>query len=139
MIANEEAAKSAYEQLMAAKEKEKAANTKAIEDKTGRKGDDAVSLAEMKNDLKETQQGLADDKDFLANLDKNCALKRKEWEAYQKTMAQEQLALADTIRLLNDDDALELFKKTVPSAGASSFIEVDITSEDVKDQAWQLL
>merc|ERR1719316_414712 len=139
MISTEESAKSAYDQLMAAKQKEKAASTSAIEDKTGRKGDAAVSLAELKNDLKETREGLAEDKDFLANLDKNCALKTKEWEAYQKTMAQEQLALADTIKLLNDDDALELFKKTVPSAGASSFVQIDESSEDVKDQAWQVL
>merc|ERR1719487_445217 len=121
MIATEESAKSAYEQLMAAKQKEKAAATAAIEDKTGRKGDAAVSLAELKNDLKETKEGLAEDKDFLANLDKNCALKTKEWEAYQKTMAQEQLALADTIKMLNDDDALDLFKKALP--GASAFVQ----------------
>merc|ERR1712060_236578 len=33
--------------------------------------------------------------------------------------AEELVALADTIKVLNDDDALELFKKTLPSASAS--------------------
>merc|ERR1719171_3228240 len=33
-------------------------------------------------------------------------------------MAAELMALADTIKILNDDDALELFKKTLPSAAS---------------------
>merc|ERR1719221_619265 len=37
--------------------------------------------------------------------------------------AEEIVALADTIKILNDDDALELFKKTLPSASAS-FLQV---------------
>merc|ERR1719408_1152927 len=36
------------------------------------------------------------------------------------------LALADTIKVLNDDDALELFKKTLP--GSASFVEVKVSS-----------
>ena len=32
--------------------------------------------------------------------------------------AEELVALAKTFKALNDDDALELFKKTLPSAGA---------------------
>merc|ERR1719199_2456477 len=78
----------------------------------------AVKLVEAKNDLEDTSEGLAEDKKFLADLKKNCALKTKEWEAYQKTMQMEQVALADVIKMLNDDDALELFKKAVPSASA---------------------
>merc|ERR1719408_873216 len=41
--------------------------------------------------------------------------------------AMEQVALADTIKILNDDDALELFKKTLPGA-SSSFMQVQVTS-----------
>merc|ERR1711861_93250 len=52
-------------------------------------------------------------------------------------MSQELLALADTIKLLNDDDALELFKKTLPSA--SAFIQLDLTSADVRQQALEAL
>merc|ERR1719182_122214 len=42
-------------------------------------------------------------------------------------MQQEMLALADTIKILNDDDALELFKKTLPGS-ASSFLQIQSTS-----------
>ena len=35
--------------------------------------------------------------------------------------AMELAALADTIKVLNDDDALDFFKKTLPSAASMSF------------------
>jgi len=35
------------------------------------------------------------------------------------------VALTDTIKILNDDDALELFKKTLPSS-ASSFVQIQV-------------
>merc|ERR1719379_2853245 len=46
----------------------------------------------------------------------------------------EQVALADTIKILNDDDALELFKKTLPSS-ASSFMQVQVTATEMKKRA----
>merc|ERR1719502_1307655 len=51
-----------------------------------------------------------------------------------KLRAEELLALADTIKMLNDDDALELFKKTLPSASAS-LLQVQVTSVDQRRQA----
>merc|ERR1719235_2945114 len=48
-------------------------------------------------------------------------------------MAEELLALADTIKILNDDDALELFKKTLPSA--ASFLQVQLSAKKVRQQA----
>merc|ERR1711977_447599 len=92
-----------------------------------RVGELGVKLAEMSNDLEDTQEGLAEDKKFLANLDQNCEQKKAEWAEYKKMEAMEMVALADTIKLLNDDDALELFKKTLPSA-SSSFVELKVTS-----------
>jgi hypothetical protein len=47
------------------------------------------------------------------------------------------LALADTIKILNDDDALELFKKTLP--GASSLLQLTARGRNMKTQALQLL
>merc|ERR1719498_2322462 len=52
--------------------------------------------------------------------------------------AMEQVAIADTIKILNDDDALELFKKTLPSA-ASSFMQVQVTSSAMRKQAMAAL
>jgi len=129
---------SGHEQLLAAKEKEVAANTKAIEVKTVRVGEAAVHIVTMKNDLSDTQEALEGDKKFLADLDTNCASQTKEWEEHKKVRSQELLALADTIKLLNDDDALELFKKTLPGAGAS-FMQTSTRKADVRRQALAVL
>merc|ERR1719269_303868 len=131
--AAEEAAIKAYEELMAAKTKEVNALTKAIEEKMTRVGELAVEIVQMKNDLGDTAEALAEDKKFLADLEKNCATKKAEWEEIVKTRNEELLALAETIKVLNDDDALELFKKTLP--GAASFVELSVTSNTVRGRA----
>merc|ERR1719351_594738 len=122
----EDAAIKAFDELIAAKKKEVVALTKEIETKLGRIGDLGVAIAQMKNDLGDTEEALAADKEFLANLEKNCETKKKEWDVIVKTRAEELAALADTIKVLNDDDALELFKKTLPSA--SSLMQVEVSA-----------
>merc|ERR1719321_1889357 len=71
--------------------------------------------AQMKEDVEDTVEALAEDKKFLADLEKNCAAKTKDWEYRSKMRSEEIIAIAETIKILNDDDALELFKKTLPS------------------------
>jgi len=136
--ADETAAVASFESLVASKKKEIDALTKAIESKTARVGELGVKLAEAENDLEDTKEGLAEDQKFLANLDKNCEAKKKEWAEYKKMQAMEAVALADTIKVLNDDDALELFKKTLPAAG-SSFLQVQVTSKAMRQQALHAL
>merc|ERR1712129_377822 len=96
--------------------------TASIEKKMGSIGELGIEIVEMQEDLTDTEAALMADKDFLANLEKSCATKTKEWEERSKTRAEELVALADTIKVLNDDDALDLFKKTLPGAG-SSFVQ----------------
>merc|ERR1712125_255065 len=67
-----------------------------------------------------------------------CDKKTAEWEASKKTRAEELLALAETIKVLNDDDALELFKKTLPSA-AASLVQMKVSRASTKAQALALL
>merc|ERR1719409_2065884 len=98
-----------------------------------RLGNLQVEIVEMKEDLDDTQKALLEDKKFLADLDKNCALKAKENEANQKLRSEELLVLADTIKVLNDDDALELFKKTLP--GAASFVQLQVSASNQRQQA----
>merc|ERR1712194_649949 len=122
-----------FDALMAAKKKEVLALTKEIETKLERVGTLGVEIAQMKNDLGDTEEALIADKEFLANLDQNCETKKKEWEVVVKTRAEELAALADTIKVLNDDDALELFKKTLPSA--ASFLQVQVAAAEVRARA----
>merc|ERR1719454_834468 len=115
ITATEKKAISDFDALVAAKEKEIAACQKAIETKTTRVGELGVEIETMKGDLSDTAQDLLEHKKFLADMDEQCATKKAGWEVRCKTRTEELLALADTIKILNDDDALELFKKTLPS------------------------
>jgi len=133
----EASALAAFDELIAAKKKEVEALTGMIEDKLVRVGDLGVEIQQMKNDAGDTAEGLVDDKKFLEDLDKNCAAKQALFDENTKYRGQELEALADTIKMLNDDDALELFKKTLP--GASSFMELKVSSQSMKAEALEII
>merc|ERR1719189_1032482 len=132
--AAEEAAIKEYDELMAAKKEEVDALTATIESKLKAVGEVGIEIVEMKEDLDDTEKALAADKKFLAELEKGCATKTAEWEERSKIRAEELVALADTVKVLNDDDALDLFKKTLPSASAS-LMQTAVTSEAMRNQA----
>merc|ERR1719197_1459602 len=106
--------------------------TKAVEDKLMRLGELMVEIVNVKEDLDDTGKALVEDKKFLADMGDICAKKKKEWELRCKMRSEELLVLADTIKILNDDDSLELFKKTLPSA---SLLQVTVSNTAVRQQA----
>jgi len=123
----------AYDALMAAKQKEVETLNAQIETKLTRKGELGVELAGGLNELEDTQVSVAEDEKFLAELETGCATKEKEWAEVCKTRQEELVALAETIKILNDDDALELFKKTLPSA--ASLLQVTESAQSVRKRA----
>merc|ERR1719476_282326 len=131
--AEEEDIKS-YDSLMAAKTKEVDALTAQIEKEQTRIGNLGVEIAGMENDVEDTTQSLAEDKKFIGELAENCKKKEKEWAGIQKLRQEELVALSDTIKILNDDDALELFKKTLPSS-ASSFLQIQVKASFARSRA----
>merc|ERR1719478_903203 len=109
----EKAATKGFEELAAAKKSEIAAASEAIESKTVRSGDLAVSVTTTADDIEDTTAEMKETEAFVANLASQCALKKKEWAARQKMRAEEISAISEAIKVLNDDDALDLFKKTL--------------------------
>merc|ERR1711935_959547 len=97
------------------KKKEVSALTKSIETKMARVGELGVEIATLKNDAEDTAESLEEDQKFAGDMKNNCAEKTSIHEEEQKVRSEEVVALADTIKLLNDDDALDLFTKTLPS------------------------
>eukprot|EP00443_Scrippsiella_acuminata_P112209 CAMPEP_0115696558 /NCGR_PEP_ID=MMETSP0272-20121206/65338_1 /TAXON_ID=71861 /ORGANISM="Scrippsiella trochoidea, Strain CCMP3099" /LENGTH=727 /DNA_ID=CAMNT_0003136781 /DNA_START=93 /DNA_END=2276 /DNA_ORIENTATION=+ len=134
--ATEEAAIKTYEGLVAAKKKEVAALSATVEAKTAQIGTLGVAIVQMQGDLSDTAAAQAADKEFLEGLEKSCSTKTAEWEERSKTRADELVALADTIRVLNDDDALDLFKRTLPGASAS-LVQMTATTSAVRARALQ--
>ena len=96
-----------------------------------------VPIATMKNGLGDMQAALAAERKFSAELEKCCATRASELEARSKARSEELRALAETVKALNEDDALELFKKTVPSA--SNLLQVGQGMSTRRDNAMHLL
>merc|ERR1719316_580776 len=119
-VGDEEAAAKAFEELAAAKKAEISAASEAIESKTVRSGDLAVSVTTTADDIEDTTAEMKETEAFLANLASQCALKKKEWAERQKMRAEEISAISEAIKVLNDDDALDLFKKTLSLTQTSS-------------------
>merc|ERR1719333_1540540 len=62
----------------------------------------------------------ADNEKFMANLQESCGTKEKECAARCKARDEEITAISEAISILNDDDALDVFKKAVPAALAQA-------------------
>merc|ERR1719410_1348037 len=134
----EEEAIASYDKMMESKGEEVEALTASIDEKMKLVGELGVDIIEMKEDLSDTEAALLKDKDFLKNLETSCATKMKEWEERSKTRAEELTALSETIKILNDDDALDLFKKTLPS-GSASFVQVQQTRVMLQQKAMSVI
>jgi hypothetical protein len=112
-ISDEEKAASGFTELSNAKKAEISAASSAIETKTQRSGQLAVSVVTTADDIEDTTKELDDLQSFLANLASQCATKKKEWAERCQVRAEEVAAISEAIKILNDDDALDLFKKTL--------------------------
>merc|ERR1719326_2644638 len=106
----ENSAISAFQALISAKKKEVAAATRAIEEKESRLGDVKVQSVQLKHDLKDTETALASDQKLLDKLNKDCEQRQKDFAVSKKMFAEEMVALADTIKLLNSDETQAMFR-----------------------------
>merc|ERR1719199_828035 len=123
--AEKDAAQS-FAELERAKSAEIASSTTQRDDKKARVADQKLTLASAQEDLEDTKLGLAKDQEFTADLQKSCKDKTKQWEERQKTRNDEVVAISETIKVLNADDARDLFKSTLPSpesAPPPSFVQ----------------
>merc|ERR1719163_395828 len=137
---SEAAAVATYNELMKAKGDEASFATKAIETKMARSGELAVAMATGGADLESSKDALAEDTNMKASLAKTCADKTKEFVERRSNNAEEVTALSETIKILNDDDALDLFKKTMPSApAATAFLQTRVTSKSQAHRMQKIL
>merc|ERR1719380_259989 len=115
-IDEEAKAVAGFGDLKASKEKEIEMATEAIETKMGRAGELAVSVVQTKDALEDAEEEAADTTKFLATLEKDCATKEAEMAERVKMRNMEIAAISEAIGILNDDDALDVFKKALPSS-----------------------
>eukprot|EP00933_Yihiella_yeosuensis_P062970 TRINITY_DN65_c0_g1_i2.p1 TRINITY_DN65_c0_g1~~TRINITY_DN65_c0_g1_i2.p1 ORF type:complete len:736 (-),score=292.40 TRINITY_DN65_c0_g1_i2:65-2167(-) len=100
-------------------------------------GELQVEIVNMKHDMADGAEALEANKKMLVEITKDCKQKAADWDERVKARSEEQLALADTIKMLNSDDALELFKKTV--GPATSLLQLSSGMKQQKAQALSVI
>jgi len=125
LVEAEETAVKTFNELKAAKLSEIELATKSIEGKQETKGRLAVEIVQHAAAAQTANKELEDAQNFAANLKQTCADKTADWDARSKARADELSAIQDAIDVLNDDDALDIFKAAVkkPEAEKASFLQ----------------
>merc|ERR1719271_1865138 len=113
---SEAKAKAEYDSLKAAKEDEMA---------TGRK-----LIVSIDGQIAETQDQLALDTEFLANLKEKCATMDADYDKRVKDRLTEIDAVSDTIKILNSDESFEAFDKQE----APVFLQTDSSAQKERRQ-----
>jgi len=114
--------------LKEAKTSEISAGEKMIKQKTALLGKTKVQLAEAKEDLEDTTGAMEADQAFLVDLKDRCSVSAKEWEERSKTRSMEIAAVGETIKILTDDDAHDLFGDQL------SFLQLSSTRRTVSKE-----
>merc|ERR1719258_886421 len=109
--------------LKEAKTSEILAGEKMIKEKTALLSKTKVALAEAKEDLEDTTTAMEADQSFLVDLKERCSVSDKEWEERSKTRSLEIAAVGETIKILTDEDAHDLFGGTL----GTSFLQLSST------------
>merc|ERR1719326_23827 len=104
-----------FEALREAKRREIEAGKAKSKELTFQKADTDDALAQAKEDLGMTREAISADTAFLMDLRLRCQQSDKDWSIRQKTRAEEIAAVSEAIGILSDDDAFDLFDKTVNS------------------------
>lgn len=123
IVSAEDEAKANFKSLKAAKQEEIQAATDSIESKQEKAGQMAVKEVESRAAADAATKDLADAQEFLVNLKQACAEKEAAWEVRQKQRADEIKAIGEAIEVLNDDDALDIFKKAVDVPAPAALLQ----------------
>merc|ERR1719422_1609951 len=110
---NDFRAEVSFQQLRAAKLGEIAVAQKQKKRKEANLADTLSKAAESREDLEVTQEALAADQSFLANMLKDCSFEDDEYSKRKDIRSKELVAISETIRILTEDDARGLYAKTI--------------------------
>jgi len=116
----EEADNKEFEELKKAKTEEIAATSAQIDEKEEALGAASFKKAKADQDEADTQEILAADTTYLAELKKTCATADADFELRRKTRIEESTAVTKALAFLQSDEAQDLFHKTFSGA---SFVQ----------------
>eukprot|EP00928_Gymnodinium_smaydae_P032977 TRINITY_DN23746_c2_g1_i1.p1 TRINITY_DN23746_c2_g1~~TRINITY_DN23746_c2_g1_i1.p1 ORF type:complete len:726 (-),score=232.79 TRINITY_DN23746_c2_g1_i1:79-2187(-) len=107
-----------FQKLRASKLGEIAAATKQKKAKDAELAELMNKMAEAKRDQAALEKAKAADEEFLANLRESCEKEEAEYKKRVAVRSEEVRALGETLKILTEDDARDLFGKTM------SFVQV---------------
>merc|ERR1719353_1609492 len=139
MQADEKKAVSEFAGLKEAKTSEISAGEEMAKEKTALLGKTKVQLAEAKEDLEDTTSAMEADQAFLVDLKERCSVSDKEWEERSKTRSLEIAAVGETIKILTDEDAHDLFASTMSFLQFSSTRRTLSRADLTREQASRVL
>merc|ERR1719359_2566990 len=131
---DEEEAIAQFVALKKAKTEEIKAADDLVDTKTVELAEAKKHAAQGKEDLADSRAQLKADNEFLSNLALKCDNAEKEYNDRTKVRNEELTAVAETIAILNDDDAKDQFNK----AGFGTFLQISSQSSK-RDQAANFL
>jgi hypothetical protein len=125
----------AFQHLRSSKEAEIAAGIKqkALKEKT--LSETIQKAANAKGDLEATKDALSADQKFLVDLTKTCTESVETYTERSKSRSEETLALGEAIAILSEDDARDLFGKTISFVQMASVASKGATASKVADAA----
>lgn len=123
-----------FEDLVGAKRRELGALTKSVESKLTQDGALGTEIVQSEHSLKDSKRILGEDQKYLEELEEMCKARTDEWKIQSKLRSEELLTIAEAIKLVNSDDALDLFKKTLSPTG-STLLQVEVSESEMRDAA----
>lgn len=139
MQGTEKTSGSEFAALKSAKNAELKAGEKLIKEKTAQLGRTKVANAEAKEDLEDTTNALSADQAFLVDLKERCSVSSSEWEQRSAVRAKEIMAVSEAIGILTDDDAHDLFHKSLSFIQMSSTRRVVTKAQRAREAASRIL
>jgi len=116
-------AHSAFDGMATAKRSQISTLATEIEAKTSRIGELKVDLVNKQEAIDSSAKKLEDSSKLLADTKETCEQQEQDWQERSQSRAEEMHAIQETLSLLGDDEARELFRKAMPSK-APSFLQV---------------
>eukprot|EP00933_Yihiella_yeosuensis_P060509 TRINITY_DN63266_c0_g1_i1.p1 TRINITY_DN63266_c0_g1~~TRINITY_DN63266_c0_g1_i1.p1 ORF type:complete len:690 (-),score=241.90 TRINITY_DN63266_c0_g1_i1:155-2224(-) len=113
LTAREDQALAAFLKIKSSKADEISTLMDQIQRKQARNSELKIQIVDMKHQLKTAADNLEKNQNMLAEVTSGCQEKAKVWTERQQSRAQEQTAVAEAIKVLNGDESLDLFKKTL--------------------------
>jgi len=134
-IKEEKAAKD-YAEMKTAKESQIDALKGETKTKGARLTEVGMTNVQNEQDLEQTEKSLEEAQQSMANKKAACDARTASYAELRKTQGEEDLAISETVKILNSGAAEHLFKKTFPMP---VFLQIEETGPEARQEALKAL